>query len=271
MTYATVMVNLVPGQTNAAVLQVAVDMSERLHASITGIAAGQLMTSMYADGYMSASLVNDDRSSVEHLLAGAETEFRHSLHNRAEGVQWRSMVTLGSPAAYVAGEARAADLIVIGAGIQGSRTVDPGDLIMQAGRPVLTVPPGTQSFSADCVVIAWKDTREARRATRDALPILKLADRVIVVEVTTGDDAEDAERRTHDVAGWLARHGVAAEAIGSFADGSNQHRLQEIARAHEAGLIVAGAYGHSRVREWIVGGVTRALLESTDCCSLLSH
>ncbi len=81
----------------------------------------------------------------------------------------------------------------------------------------------------------------------------------------------DACLRTRDVVDWLGRHGIAAEAIASAFSGSDHRRLHEIAHEYEAGLIVAGAYGHSRMREWIIGGVTRALLNDTECCSLLSH
>jgi nucleotide-binding universal stress UspA family protein len=271
MTYATVMVNLHPGQVNLAALQVAGDLSERLHARVIGIAAGQLVTSIYADGYVAGSMVNQDREDLENLLAAAETEFRHALHNRAHAIEWRSAVTFGSTAGYVAGEARSADLIVTGAGNRAVRGVSTGDLVMQAGRPVLAVPADTTALDIGRIVMAWKDTREARRAAFDALPLLKRAEKVVVVEVAAKDDRADAERRTHDVAEWLGRHGITAEPIVSTADRNDQHRLHEIGREQKAGLIVAGAYGHSRMREWIIGGVTRSLLDDSACCSLLSH
>jgi len=269
--YATVMVNLAPGQVNTAALHVAGDLSERLHARVIGIAAGQLVTSVYADGYVAGSLMNQVREDVENLVKASETEFRHALHNRAHDIEWRSAVTFGSTAAYVAGEARGADLVVTGAGGHAVRSVNTGDLVMQAGRPVLAVPANTAALDTGRIVIAWKDTREARRAAFDALPLLKLAEKVVVVEIASKDDMAEAGLRTRDVASWLTRHGVVAEATVSATTGSDQHRLHEIAREHKAGVIVAGAYGHSRVREWIIGGVTRALLDDSECCSLLSH
>lgn len=271
MTYATVMVNLDPGQVNTAVLQVAGDVSGRLGARVIGIAAGQLITSIYADGYVAGSLINQDRSELESLVKATETEFRHALHNRAETIEWRSAVTFGSPAAYIADEARSADMVITSACTRPGRSVNTGDLIMQAGRPVLTVPPGTAALNPDHILIAWKDTREARRAVLDALPLLKLASAVSVVEIAGADDVTAAEQRTRDVVAWLSRHAIIAEAIVSKSSGTDQHRLHELARDMKAGLIVAGAYGHSRVREWIIGGVTRALLDDNTCCSLLSH
>lgn len=271
MSYATVMVNLDPGRVNAAALQVAGDLSERLHARVIGIAAGQLATSIYADGYVAGSVIEQDRTGVETLLKEAETEFRHALHNRADSIEWRSRVTFGSTAAYVAGESRSADLLVIGAGPRAGSGVNTGDLVMQAGRPVLAVSADTAALDLGRILMAWKDTREARRAALDALPLFKLAEKVIVVEVAPQDDMAEASRRTQDVAAWLGRHGINAEAIVSAADTSDQHRLYAVAREQKAGLIVAGAYGHSRLREWIIGGVTRALLDKPGCCSLLSH
>ncbi len=271
MSYATVMVNLDPGEVNAAVLDVAGDLSERFHARVIGIAAGQMVTNIYADGYVAGSLIDQSRGDLERLVQSAETEFRHALHNRAGTIEWRSAVTFGSPAAYVSGEARSADLLVTGSGKGPLRSVNTADLVMQAGRPVLAVPAGTAALNAGRVMLAWKDTREARRAACDALPLLKLAEKVFVVEVAGEDDRADAEQRTGDVVAWLGRHGVAAEAIVSAPEGSDQQRLQQIAHEQKAGLVVAGAYGHSRVREWIVGGVTRSLLDEPGCCSLLSH
>jgi nucleotide-binding universal stress UspA family protein len=271
MTNATVMVNLDPGQSNVAVLNVAGDLSERFHAHVIGIAAGQLVTSIYADGYVAGSLVNQDRGDLERLVQSAETEFRNALHNRAQTIEWRGAVTFTPPAVYVADQARSADLLVTGAGKKPVRGVDAGDLVMQAGRPVLAVPVGTPALDTVCMVVAWKDTREARRAASDALPLLKQAERVVVVEVVGDAEQSDAVYRTNDVVRWLARHGVAASAIVSAPDGSDQHRLHEIAHEQKAGVIVAGAYGHSRLKEWIIGGVTEALLDSSACCSLLSH
>ena len=271
MTYATVMVNLDPGQVNAAVLHVAGDIAERLQTQIIGIAAGQLLTSVYADGYVAGSLINQDRGELEALVEATETEFRHALHNRASTIDWRSAVTFGSPAAYVANESRCADLVITSAGTRAGRSVNTGDLVMQAGRPILAVPAGTAALHIERVLIAWKDTREARRAVLDALPLLKLAATVYVVEIASADDTADAEWRTRDVAAWLSRHGIVAEATVAKPNGTDQHRLHQLATDFNAGLIVAGAYGHSRVREWIIGGVTRALLDDSTCCSLLSH
>ena len=121
------------------------------------------------------------------------------------------------------------------------------------------------------VVVAWKDTREARRAAFDALPLLKKAAHVTVVEIAAEAELAMARVRVEDVVGWLKRHGVVAEALTLPSLYEDAGRLNAIAEQRGADVIVAGAYGHSRLREFVLGGVTRDLLLRADRCSLVSH
>jgi len=171
-------------------------------------------------------------------------------------------------------EARAADLLVIGQGTLPGDAVhsyDPGTIILAAGRPVLVVPPEINRLEASRVLVAWKDTREARRAIRDALPFLKLADEVsIAVAKTPG--AEDADAQLADVSNYLERHDVhVAQQIATLASEDEQLLLLDLARQHRVNLIVAGAYGRTRLSEWIFGGVTRHLLLNSPVPCLLSN
>ena len=117
---------------------------------------------------------------------------------------------------------------------------------------------------------SWKETREARRAVLDALPIL--AQHVLVLEVCAEDEANEAGTQAEDVAGYL-------RAYGARADAQIRHRREptvadELVRAAEqagADLIVAGGYGHARLREWAFGGVTHGLLGRCPKCCLPSH
>ena len=84
---------------------------------------------------------------------------------------------------------------------------------MQCGRPVLIVPPAPAGASLDHVMVAWRDTREARRAAMDALPLLRRATQVTIVEIAAQEDMPSATRRLEEVARWLAGHGIAAEVI----------------------------------------------------------
>lgn len=120
-------------------------------------------------------------------------------------------------------------------------------------------------------VVFWKDTRENRRVAENALPLLKAADRVTVVEIGASEDPTDARAHTQDVIDWLAHHGVAATARAEVRANEEAGQLHDIARKLEAGLIVGGACGHTRLREWVLGGITRDVLLRPDHCSLVSH
>ena len=120
-------------------------------------------------------------------------------------------------------------------------------------------------------VVGWKDTRETRRAAFDALPLLKKAAHVAVVEIAAEEELAAAGTHLDDVVGWLKRHGVVVVSLAAPSTGDDATQLNAIAEEHGADVIVAGAYGHSRLREWVLGGVTRDLLLRADRCSLVSH
>ena len=276
MTYKTIMVHLQLRQSNAGVLKIAADLAERFHAGVTGIAVCQPMQIMQGDVYVSGDLIEQDREEVEKEIKDAEATFRVALGLCAGPVEWRSAITLAALPGTLANEARSADLIITGierdpALFDGSRHVDVGDLAMQAGRPVIIVPAKTERLNLERVVVGWKDTREARRAIADAVPLLIRAGHVSLIEIAAKDDLAAARDRLDDVAAWLARHGVVAEPTASESDGDDASLLAAIARDRKADLVVAGAYGHSRLREWAFGGVTRKFLLHADQCLLVSH
>ncbi|MDQ2819760.1 MAG: universal stress protein [Pseudomonadota bacterium] len=118
--------------------------------------------------------------------------------------------------------------------------------------------------------MAWDDSRECRRAVTDALPMLRDAERVSVVQVATDDEHAAVFEQLHGVVAWLRSHGVGAQSLMLPAAGGPP-RLGAIAVDHACDLIVAGAYGHSRLREWALGGVTRALVAQQQIAVMLSH
>src|SRR5262249_22751403 len=151
--------------------------------------------------------------------------------------------------------------------------VDPGVILLRAGRPVLVVPEAVAPPQLRHVIVAWKDTRECRRAVRDALPFLQQADEVLIVAIDESEPASAAKKNLSDVAGYLRRSGVAAppREMWRRARGPIAAELLHLARDEGADLIVAGGYGHSRLGEWIFGGVTHELLGSSPICCMLSH
>jgi nucleotide-binding universal stress UspA family protein len=276
VTYKTIMVHLQLRQSNEGALQIAADLAERFHAGVIGIAACQPMQILEGDVYVSGDLIEADQEEIKKEVRAAERAFRKVLGTCAGGIEWRSAVTVVALPGYLANEARGADLIITGREpgaplFDGTRHVNLGDLAMQAGRPVLVVPPKTDRLAVDHVVVGWKDTRESRRAIADAVPLLIRAAEVSLVEIAGEDDLPAARHRLADVVTWLARHGVVAKPIVTPASGDDAGLLAAIARDRKADLVVAGAYGHSRLKEWAFGGVTRNFLQHADQCLLVSH
>ena len=273
MSYSTLMVHLDIDRPNDARLQIAGELAERFDARIIGIAAADIQPLYYMEGAAAQDVLEQDRVRLKSQIADCEAQFRRVLKARADKLEWRS--ALDWPNDFVARNARAADLIITGGGTSGAdstRQINSGDLVLRAGRPVLVVPPQADWLKLKSVVVAWKDAREARRAVNDALPLLHKAQQVIVVELLeANDDQAAAKARVEDVAHWLIRRGISASAIATKALISVTGRLDILAQDEGAGIIVAGAYGHSRFQEWVFGGVTRNLLAQQKCCALLSH
>jgi nucleotide-binding universal stress UspA family protein len=134
------------------------------------------------------------------------------------------------------------------------------------------VPKEIASLAVRHVVVAWKDTRESRRAIRDALSFLRLAESVFLVEVAAWGAEANAVPRLKDVGRFLARHHITNVTERVLPDEPiAADVLLRFAQEQSADLIVAGAYGHSRLGEWIFGGVTRELLNRSPVCCLFSH
>ena len=174
--------------------------------------------------------------------------------------------------------ARYSDLVIIGqhnpddAVPGGAAMVE--DVILGAGRPVMVVPYiGALHTPGQRVMAGWDGGREAARALQDALPILEKAQEVVVLVVDSAGHADDhGEEPGADIALHLSRHGVRADVHRS--EGSSLSPGEEIlSRLSDAGsdLLVMGGYGHSRLREVVLGGVTRTLLQEMTVPVLMSH
>ena len=275
MDYKTVMVGLALDRPNDACLRVAGDIAERFGARIIGVAAADLRPPMYfADGDFAQKLLEEEAAAIQKRLSELEAEFRASVERRATAAEWRSARSL--PVPYLLQQARAADILVIGTRaetlVDPGAAPDPSDLVMQAGRPLIVVPPTVEWLDLRSVLVAWKDVGEARRAVFDALPILAAAKEVTIAEIPEQDGRRaDALSHVADVAAWLRGHGIASNSIVPEKAGGVTGQLENIAANVGAGAVVAGAYGHSRLREWVLSGVTRHLATESRRCAFLSH
>jgi nucleotide-binding universal stress UspA family protein len=275
MTYATVMVSLALDESNEARLEAAGQIAERFDSGIVGIAAAQFSPPVYfTSGEQAQNLIDQGQALIKKRMSELEVQFREATKNRAKYVEWRYAIDF--PARYILQEARCADIIVSGG--QSNALSDPfalaspKDLVMQAGRPLLIAPDNVSWLDLRSVLMAWKDTPEARRAIAYSLPMLRKAKEVTVAEIVeAGDNRSAAVSRVRDVVAWLSRHGVSASEVVPEDGGDVIVQLDAIAANVGAGVVVAGAYGHSRFRELILGGMTQHLMTQSSRCVLLSH
>jgi nucleotide-binding universal stress UspA family protein len=276
MSYKSLMVAVSSAEESGARLRLAFELAREHEARLIGVAAAAPVPPLAgpAGATVYAELLEAEEREIAARLRGAEQTFRQLAAGAGCPTGWIARVEI--PSRALARESRAADLVILGRGSRGAReshyVPDPVDLLMRAGRPVLVVPPGTDHLDPSSVVVAWKDTRETRRAVTDSLPLLQRARRVHLIEIGLGKDEAEARAALASVAEYLAGHGITATT--ELRDAHEDRAPDELLRAceqAEAQLLVAGGYGHTRLQEWILGGVTRVLVTEFPKCCLLSH
>ena len=249
-------------------MEVAAQLAKWFGARVIGVAAAEFSPPLYfTEGEPAQRLIDQGWAAVKNRLKELEGGFRAAMQNSAVEVEWRCGEDF--PTRFIVRQARASDIIVVGEAARGGLAdpfvqVNPSDLVMQVGRPLLVVPESCSWLDLRSVLVAWKDTTEARRAVNDALSLLRKSTEITIVEIVEDEaDRAAALLRVEDVAAWLSRHGVRAsqQVPGQCGDAAAQ--LEQVASDVGAGVVIGGAYGHSRLSEWILGGANR--------CSLLSH
>ena len=191
-------------------------------------------------------------------------------------VEWR--VEEGDSVGHFNTHGRYFDLVVLGqadpAWDDDLFTGITGELVISLGRPALVVPyAGAPAKAAKRILVAWDGSHSAARAINDAMPFLKSADMVEVISITSAKiSLDEGDVPAADISLHLARHGVNAIAQGFHAkDISNGALILSHASDLGADLLVTGAYGHSRFRELLLGGVTHHLLKHMTLPVLMSH
>lgn len=270
MSIASIMVSLDPGEAGSARVRLAADLARRFEATLTGVAARKLPHPGPAADIASAqSSYDEERAKLAEELARARDIFEDEAGGDIR-TGWREAEDEAE--AFLVRQARGADLVVVGreAGRPGAEdmAVDPGLVLMEAGRPVLVVPPGVERLQAARIVVAWKDAPEARRAVSAALPFIRRADQVHVAAAGSEARFEGAE----EVSELLARHGAHVTThLWNAPVRETADEILRFAKRQDADLVVMGGYGHSRMREWLFGGVTRTMLRTSPLCCLMSH
>lgn len=278
MTYKTILVHLNDKRRAEAMLEPAVQLARRNNAHLIGMHVyASVPASPVAIPY--GSHVLGSIAAAEHK----ETDELAAIFSRMTAKQqftaeWRALkVPHVDLASVVMDHGRAADLIIAGQTDPDwdlSPLMDfPERLALESGRPVLVVPyVGRYADIGRNVVIAWKSGREAARATFDALPMLEAADSVHILEVKQRADEATGLAPDTTIAASLARHGIKPSVRTSIATDISVgdeilSRLADIG----ADLLVMGAYGHSRMREMVFGGVTRHIFRHMTVPALFSH
>ena len=182
-------------------------------------------------------------------------------------VTWREIS--GDSWQKITHEARFHDLVVMA---HQAGVYELGALILNAGRPVLLAPRRAPENLAPTIAVAWKEMAEAARAITAAMPLLRKADRILIVSVEDGRGSAATMESAERAALQLRWHGLNAEAHYVI---SGDHTIAgafvKAARDNKADLIVSGGYGHSRLRETVLGGVTRDLLQESPFPTFFFH
>lgn len=256
-------------------LRLALHLAARDGAHLAGVFVIDVPPPGMTAGYEMAYAMGGTDSLFEQLrtqaLAAAEPvrlNFEAELRKAGTPGEWR--LVEGLTPELLALHARYADLAIIGQpdpnAPYGTTAQDVSvSALLTSGRPVLSVPYAGQFPSlAGHALVAWNASREAARAVNDALPLLRACQKVTVLAINPRHGiGGHGDMPAADICLHLARHGINAEAAHTMAaDIAEGDALLSYAADISAELIVMGAYGHSRLREWAFGGVTRTLLQT---------
>jgi len=270
-----IVVNLMVAGSRDAAAAYAVSVAKTFDAHLAGIAfAYEPVLPAIVGGGIPESVIEEQREENEKAAKSAVAQFEAT----AKDVKHETRMVPASlaGAADTFGEiARVFDLAIVG---QSERDrVGPEELIVEgalfgSGRPILVVPADYQGgMRLDRVLVCWNGGRNAARATANALPFLRRANAVEIVTVGTEASAP-AETSAADLSGHLARHGITAD-VKRIEPGNLKvsAAILNYAAKSGAGMLVMGGYGHSRLREFILGGTTRGVLAAMTVPTLMSH
>lgn len=230
-----------------------------------GVYPAQVYSAFYDDALKSANAL---AAKLRERLANQDIKFEVRVES----------AVLMTGAQTCAMHARYTDLAIVGAGAADKKGHSPEnnfiEMLMNSGRPVLRVPDSAEAqFVFDRVLIAWQPCREATRAVHDAMPFLKLAQTIDILLVNPHvGEADHGEQPGADIATHLARHGLNVRVVTQPSmDKSVGKAIVEYSQQTDAQLIVAGGYSHSRLREFILGGVTKELSRHSAIPILFAH
>lgn len=244
--------------------------AQALGADLIGVAARAPLY-MSDPWIVSAEIMQQLSDDETAQFKAAEARFRAASACLDGHSHWRSHHDY--PNTAIKDEAAGADLIVTTME-KGPEAVTVGlsSLVLEAGVPVIALPHPAPVIRADNMLVAWRNTADARRAVSMAMPLLEKAKTVTVLQVVRPEEADDAWISLRAVKARLRLHGVHAEVEVVFkAAEADSDALLNAAHERGADMIVLGGYGHARAREWILGGMTQDLLAGTSIPLFMAH
>lgn len=278
MSYRDVVVHLTLDPRNETRIQVAIAMARRFGARVSGLYTVPPPNVPYYMGeYIPTELIQKQMDEAQKASAGAREGFLRMCE--AASIEHRWLASDMAPVEALRLAARASDIAIVGqpdpnpsdpTSVPYGTDVLPQELALQAGRPVLAIPyAGQFGEIGRRVLLAWNGKREAARAVHDAMPILRGAEVVHLIVV-----APEKKGRTPlaEIAEHLQRHGLRLET--AVVDSGSQKvglALMAEAQARNVDLVVMGAFGHSRLREMVFGGVTETVLSNMTLPVVLSN
>lgn len=279
MSYKTILVHIDESKSAIKRTQIAHQIAAKFDAHITGVA----LTGISRYIFESTDLGVGDPNIMLHLGALREraekaiAQFTQASANFGVATT-ESLIANDEANGGLGLRARYADLIIIGQTNRNEPSPSvlsdfPEFMIVNSGRPVLVTPhtSETQTVGERCVV-AWDGSREAARALTDALPLLKASQLVQLLIINPEKRSEThGEEPGADIALYLSRHGVNIEITTRFSTQDTGTAVLHACKELGADLLVMGGYGHSRLREMIMGGTTRTILEKMTIPVLMSH
>ncbi len=254
-------------------LQVALDIARATNGHVTCLQAVSYEVFAPGDFYGSAiaAAMPVIKENADNLREQIEAELEH------EGVPWDWRFVYGIAPHRLLEASPLADIVILGPAEAGTDGRGPsalvGDVVMKAPVPVLVVPGDAKSFDVGApMLVAWNGSAESAHALRAAVPLLACSVKVTLACVTEEDDRARFDLPSSEGARYLSRHGIDCEIVEIPRGEANiADTLFSAAQMRGCGLMVMGAYGHSRLAELLLGGVTRKMLSEPQMPVLLAH
>lgn len=280
MAYRTIVLHLTNEARAQALVDAAIGVARQHEAHLIGLyVIPSVEIHVAAEVPVTADILSAQREFYMEQAERIRAIFDKATTKAGFSCEWRTVDATGASVAdAVMAHGRCADLIICG---QSDPANDPASLLrageevmMAGGRPVLFIPTaGSFATIGTNVTVGWNGSREAARATFDALPMLKMAKQVRILAVNPDDtDLHGTSLPGSELATALSRHGVKCEAAHSVApDISVGDELLSRLADRGSDLLVMGGFGHSRFREFVFGGATRNILGHMTVPVLMSH